>query len=78
MSVAGSRKRSSNVGHHLDGALVKYSNGTTGFRQTIAIGDVSDSVSLSSELTLKEIQMSLNDLLEEQRLTNFLLKGILQ
>jgi hypothetical protein len=35
MSVPGSRKRSSNAGHNLDGVLVTYENGTTGFRQNV-------------------------------------------
>jgi len=36
MAVEGSRKRSANRGHHLDGYLKTYSDGTTGFVQSVA------------------------------------------
>ena len=36
MAVEGSRKRSSNVGHHLDGELILLPDGTTAFRQEIS------------------------------------------
>lgn len=37
MAVPGNRKRSANVGHHLDGRLVTYDDGTKGFRQNMQI-----------------------------------------
>lgn len=33
MAVPNNRKRSANVGHHLDGVLVTYDDGTEGFLQ---------------------------------------------
>lgn len=87
MAVSDNRKRSANVGHHQYGQLITLADGTTAFQVLNGISDksgntvgvkIAENALIISAEDLDSMVHIQEDILDELRFTNALLKGILQ